>query len=207
MNIKSIRRKLERMPIATILLTAVNVIVFLITDMMSITGSYYLIEHGSLGYNSVLNHHELYRLVTHMFLHADEEHIFNNMLMLVVLGYYMEEYLGHLRFLILYFCSGFIAACTSMVYNMMQMNLTPSIGASGAIFGLMGGFIFLVWHLRQQQEQVDPRRLLLAVVISFYGGASSQGIDMMAHAGGFLSGIPCAALLSLTRNRKGRNKK
>lgn len=207
MNIKSIRRKLDRIPIATIVLIAANVLIFLVTDIMNMKGSYYLIEHGSLGYDPILNHHELHRLFTHMFLHADEGHLLNNMLMLAVLGYYMEEYLGHTRFLILYFCTGFIAACTSMVYNMMQMDLTPSIGASGAIFGLMGSFVFLVWHLRQQQQSVDPRRLLLAVAISFYGGVSSQGIDMMAHAGGFLSGMPCAALLSLTRNRKGRNKK
>ena len=207
MNIKSIRRKLDRIPIATIVLIAANVLIFLVTDIMSIKGSYYLIDHGSLGYDPVLRHHELHRLFTHMFLHADEGHLLNNILMLAVLGYYMEEYLGHIRFLILYFCTGFIAACTSMVYNMMQMDLTPSIGASGAIFGLMGSFVFLVWHLRQQQQSVDPRRLLLAVAISFYGGVSSQGIDMMAHAGGFLSGMPCAALLSLTRNRKGRNKK
>lgn len=207
MNIKSIRRKLERIPVATIILVAVNVMVFLITDVMAMKGSYSWIEHGSLGFDPILNHHELYRLLTHLFLHANEEHLLNNMLMLAILGYYMEEDLGHLRFLILYFCTGIIAACTSMVYNMMQMDFTPSIGASGAIFGLMGGFVFLIWHLRQQQQPVDPRRLLLAVAISFYGGVNSQGIDMMAHAGGFLSGMPCAALLHLTRNRKGRNKK
>lgn len=207
MNRKTIQRKLESIPIITIVLVTINVLVFLVTDFTGMTGSYYLIEHGSLGYDPVLNHHEIYRLFTHMFLHADEEHLLNNMLMLSVLGYYMEEYLGHLRFVILYFCTGFIAACTSMVYNMMHMNLTPSIGASGAIFGLMGGYVFLVWHLRQQNQQVDPRRLLLAVAISFYGGINSQGIDVMAHAGGFLSGMPCTALLDLTRNRKGRKKK
>lgn len=199
MNKKEIQRKLESVPIATIILVSVNVLVFLITDLMNMTGSYYLIEHGSLGYDPILNRHELHRLITHMFLHADEGHLLNNMLMLAVLGYYMEEYLGHLRFVILYFCTGFIAACTSMVYNMLHMNLTPSIGASGAIFGLMGSYVFLIWHLRQQQQQVNPRRLLLAVAISFYGGVNSQGIDVMAHAGGFLSGMPCAALLNLTR--------
>ncbi|MDE6566426.1 MAG: rhomboid family intramembrane serine protease [Lachnospiraceae bacterium] len=207
MNIKSTQRKLELIPIVTIILVAINVLVFLVTDAMNMKGSYYLIEHGALGYDPVLNHHELHRLLTHMFLHADEEHLLNNMLMLAVLGYYMEEYMGHLRFLILYFCTGFIAACTSMVYNMMHMYLTPSIGASGAIYGLLGSYIFLVWHLRQQQQSVDPRRLLLAVAICFYGGVNSQEIDVMAHAGGFLSGMPCAALLNLTRNKKGRKKK
>ncbi len=204
---KAMQRKLKHIPLMTIILVAINVIVFLITDVMGMSGSYYLIEHGALGYDPVLNHHELHRLLTHMFLHADEDHLLNNMLMLAILGYYMEEYLGHIRFLILYFCTGFIAACTSMVYNMMQMDLTPSIGASGAIFGLMGSFVFLIWHLRQQQQSIDPRRLLLAIAISFYGGINSLEIDMMAHAGGFLSGMPCAALLNLTRNRKGRNKK
>lgn len=207
MNRKAIQRKLKSIPIVMIILVAINVLVFLVTDLMTITGSYYLIEHGSLGYDPVLKHYELYRLITHMFLHSDEGHLLNNMLILVVLGYYMEGYLGHLRFLILYFCTGFLAACTSMVYNMMHMDLTPSIGASGAIFGLMGGYVFLVWHLQQQQQQADPRRLLLAVAIIFYGGVTSQGIDVVAHAGGFLSGMPCTALLNLTRNRKGRKKK
>ncbi len=214
MRTKDLKRKLERIPVVTITLIGINVLVFLILDVLSISDHLYfidpyysLISYGSLGYDRVLNHHEFYRLITHMFLHGDEGHLFNNMLMLATLGYYMEEYLGHIRFGILYFCSGLIAAVTSMVYNMMQMDLTPSIGASGAIFGLMGGFVFMIWHQRQQQVEIDPRRLLLAVAISFYGGISSQGIDMAAHAGGFLSGIPFAALLNLTRYRKGRNTK
>lgn len=206
MKQKERQRKLASIPIATITLVIINVLVFLVTDIMSMGGSYYLIEHGAVGYDPVLNHHEFHRLITNMFLHADEEHLFGNMLSLVVLGYYLEEYLGHLRFVILYFCTGFIADCASMVYNMMQMDLTTSIGASGAIFGLLGGYVFLVWHLYQQQQEVNFRRLILAIVISFYGSIGNQSINVMAHAGGFLSGMPCTALLNLTRNRKGRKK-
>lgn len=199
-NIKSIKRKLDQIPIITIVLVAINVLIFLITDLTTL-GKTFLLEQGALGYSQIMHQHQFYRIITHMFLHMDQGHIFNNMLMLVALGYYIEEYLGHKRFLILYFCCGFLAGCTSIVYNMIQMDVTTSIGASGATFGLLGSFIYILWR---NQQGLNIQRLGLVLVVSFYGGFSQGGIDNAAHVGGFLLGIPCIALLDLTRNRKGR---
>lgn len=193
-------------PVGTIILIAVNVIVFLCTDLlMTEPGSF--IEKGADGYYLVFHNHEYYRLITSMFLHADLDHIFNNMLVLAVLGYYIEENMGHFPFLVLYFCSGILAGCTSNVYNMLQMDLTTSIGASGAIFGLMGGIVFMVWHQHRNHRELDLRRLGFMVFLSLYGGFTSQGVDNAAHVGGFLSGILITALLYLILNRKGRNTK
>ncbi|MDO4166545.1 MAG: rhomboid family intramembrane serine protease [Eubacteriales bacterium] len=191
-------------PTATIILIAINVIVFLYTDLFLLSPATF-IANGASGYYPVLHDHEYYRMVTSMFLHADLDHIFNNMLVLGVLGYYIEENMGHLRFLMLYFCSGLLAGCTSIVYNMLQMDLTTSIGASGAIFGLMGGIVFMVWHQHRNHRELDLRRLAFMVFLSLYGGFTSQGVDNAAHVGGFLSGILVTALLYLTLNRKGRN--
>lgn len=206
MNLKPIKRKLDRLPIITAVLTGINVLMFLITDLIPGVGSVFF-EYGSLGYQNVIHQHQFYRLITHMFLHLDQDHIFSNILLLVMLGYYIEDYLGHTRFLILYFCCGFLAGCTSIVYNMIYMDPTTSLGASGAVFGLMGSYIYMIWRNQQGQQVMDIRRLAFVLVIIFYGGFSQGGIDNAAHVGGFLCGIPCVAILDLTRNRKGRKKR
>lgn len=191
-------------PIVTIALIAINVIVFLFTDLF-FWGSNWFMEKGAEGYDPVLHDHEYYRMITSMFLHANLDHIFNNMLLLGVLGYYIEEELGHIRFFILYFCSGLLAGGTSMVYNMTQMNLVTSIGASGAIFGLMGGLAALIWHLHREDRKISFSRLALMIFLCLYCGFASEGTDNAAHVGGFLSGIVLTTLLYPNLFRKGRN--
>lgn len=200
MNMKQIKRKLDKVPIITIVLVSVNALIFMISDLTPLGGQF-LYDYGELGYYPVIYQHQFYRIITCMFLHQGSDHIFNNMMMLITLGYYLENYLGHSRFLVLYFSSGFLAGCTSIVYNMIQMDTTPSVGASGATFGLMGAFIYILWR---HQQELDIRYIVLALIVSFYNGFNLNGIDTAAHVGGFLFGIPCIALLDLTRNRKGR---
>ena len=97
-------------PVITILLVAANVIIYLYTEM---TGSSletnHMIEMGAMYQPLFLEGQEYYRIITHFFLHFGAEHLGNNMISLIVLGYAIEGNIGRIRFLILYFMSGIIA--------------------------------------------------------------------------------------------------
>lgn len=174
----------------------INIIIFILTDFidLSLNGAS-PVDKGSLSWDMVLNHHQFYRLFTCMFLHAGIDHIFNNMLVLFFIGNYVEQYTGRIRYLIIYFSSGIIAGCTSMVYNMMQYDYTESIGASGAIFGIMGALLCILLFRHSHEHNLDLRRVAFMVLLSLYGGFTSQGVDNAAHIGGFLGGILVTTLL------------
>lgn len=183
-------------PAVTIVIVAINVIVFLFSDLLS-GKTQEILDWGALGYLSITEQQEWYRFITSMFLHLDGEHIFNNMVVLIFIGSYLEKYLGHGKYLILYFSAGLLADCTSMLYNIMTNDPTPSVGASGAIFGVMGGLVVAILQTHRQKRQIDIRRIAFMIFFSLYGGFTSQGVDNAAHVGGFLSGVLFCILLSL----------
>lgn len=189
---------------ANITLVIINIIVFIITDFITPpdTGTS-LINKGSLSWEFVINWHEYYRIFTYMFLHAGPGHIFNNMVVLLFIGSYIEQYASWLEYLIIYFSSGIIAGCTSMVYNMAVYNYTQSVGASGAIFGLMGSLLCIILANRHNTQGFSLRRVLFMVFLSLYGGITSQGVDNAAHIGGFLGGFLITwFILAFTGNSK-----
>lgn len=178
----------------TLALIIINVVIFLLTDLFLPWTSDPL-EWGGLSWNHFLHDHQYYRIITSMFLHNGLDHIFNNMLVLWVIGSYLEQHIGRISFLILYFSSGILAGCTSMVYNITQNDYAVSVGASGAIFGVMGALVYVLWEQHRNHHDLDLRRVLLMVFLSLYGGFTSQGVDNAAHIGGFVSGLLITAIL------------
>lgn len=184
---------------ATAALVAANILIFLRTDFINLLGQENIwIERGALSWHAVFFEQEYYRMLTSMFLHNDIEHISNNMIVLFFFGIYMEQELGRVRYLILYFCSGLLAGCTSMVYNMMQNDYITSIGASGAIFGVMGGFFTLIL-LHRRQNGISRNRVAFAIFLSIYSGVTAQGVDNAAHIGGLAAGILVTLLFHFTK--------
>lgn len=188
---------------ATFVLILINVLVFLKTDVADLTGGEDIwIDKGCLSWYHFFYHHQYYRIFTCMFLHGGIDHIFNNMLCLFFMGSFLEQHIGTLRFLILYFSSGIIAGFTSMVYNMLLGINTLSIGASGAIFGITGGLLALVLFHRNDME-IDYRQMIFAAFLSLYSGLTDQGVDNAAHLGGFLGGLLLGLLAGIRRQSHG----
>lgn len=187
---------------ATAILILINVLIFLKTDIASLTGGEDAWIHmGCLSWYQVFYQHEYYRVLTCIFLHGGIDHLFNNMLCLFFMGSFLEQHIGTLRFLILYFSSGIIAGFTSMVYNMLLGVNTLSIGASGAIFGITGGLLALVLFHRKEIE-IDYRQMIFAAFLSLYSGLTDQGVDNAAHLGGFLGGLLLGLLVGIRRQRQ-----
>lgn len=199
-----IRHNLSLCNTAIILL---NVVIFIIVEVFrSITNAYEVFDYAALSWIEVLKHGEYYRLITHMFLHADIEHLFNNMLLLFFIGSALEGLVKKYQYLLIYFFSGIAAGVVSIVYSeniYNQLNSfvaefyqgSISVGASGAIFGVVGAFAYIAIKNKGKIDGFSSRRMLLFIVLSLYSGFTSQGIDNAAHVGGLVSGFLLAIVL------------
>ncbi len=179
----------------TILIVA-NILIYIIVNIISRErGKEYLVLSGALYWPAIVHTKEYYRLITYMFLHANVTHLSNNMLVLFFLGDNLERAAGKWRFLGVYFGSGIIAGLVSMYYNMANHYNVISVGASGAIFGVVGAMVNIVIRNKGRLENISTRQMVLFVVFSLYGGLTSQGVDNAAHIGGLISGFILAGIL------------
>ncbi len=196
--------KENKLPVLTLLLVGINVLVYLYVEWKG--SSYdadFMLRMGAVSEPLIIEQHEIYRLVTHFFLHFGFEHLVNNMLSLLVLGYAIENVLGSIRYLILYFLSGILAGAASIVYNISIVHEnTVSCGASGAIYGLTGALLCLLimGNRNRRRRTTEVPRYLLFIGLSLYSGSQDPTIDNAAHIGGFVVGF--VVCLIMTRMKR-----
>ena len=196
-------RKLKLFMLINTIIIAINIIVFLVMHYTkAFGGEGPMVEGGALSWYLVKEQKEYYRVITSMFMHADWSHLFNNMVVLLFVGVNLERAAGKIKYLFLYFGTGIIAGITSIGYNMWKEyaefsyeHTVFSIGASGAIFGVVGAMLYIVIANRGQLEDLSTRQMILFVVFSLYGGISNAQIDQAAHIGGFIAGLLLAIIV------------
>lgn len=186
------------MPIVSGLLVAINVIVYLICTF---TGNL-LYNMGRLDVTSVIVNGEYGRVVWSMFLHSNISHIFNNMVILFFLGSMIEKEVGHIRYAILYFLSGIGGGALSLLYKAMTFDLSGSIGASGAVFGLDGALLALILFSGRGMSNISPNRVILMIILSLYNGFTGENIDNAAHIGGLITGFLVGIVICIIDKRK-----
>ncbi len=195
-------QKSKALPIVSVTLVVLNVMVFIICTF---TGDL-LYNMGELGVQGVLLRKEYGRIVSAMFLHSDFNHIFNNMVILFFLGAMIEKEIGHIRYLLIYFLSGIGGNLLSLGYKVVTLETACSIGASGAVFGMDGVLLALVFFSGKHMQNVTPFRVLLMIGYSLYSGFTGQNIDNAAHVGGlvigFLSGSAICIVDRISRKIK-----
>ena len=206
--------------VCTIILIAVNVAVFFILSLFGDTeDAVFMMQHGAMYSDFVIQDHEYYRLFTCLFLHFGIEHLLNNMVILGALGWNLElqtgkiRFLliywnlelqtGKIRFLLIYFGSGLFGNVVSLIFHGAAQEYTVSAGASGAIFGLMGALLGVVIANHGRLGRLSRRGMLVMVALSLYFGLSSSGVDNYAHIGGLVCGFLLAFILY--RKRRGRD--
>ena len=143
-------------------------------------------------------------LITAMFMHGGIAHIAGNMLFLWIFGDNLEDKMGHFRYFFFYLLCGIIASLTHVFsdYLFGEDHLIPSLGASGAISGVMGGYLilfptrrvtilFIIFFIRVPAFIVLGSWILLQVAngTGYLGGSEASGIAYAAHIGGFLAGL------------------
>ena len=163
-------------------LIAINVAIYLVTVFQSQsttpTGS---IVTRYLLYGPAVAHGDWWRLVTSMFLHASILHIGFNMYILWVMGTPVEQYLGKARYLALYFVSGLAGAAGAL----LAQPYTPVLGASGAIFGVLGAMMILEWQVTGRLAGQAAALIAINLLLSFVSPHISWG----GHVGGLIGGI------------------
>lgn len=155
--------------------------------------------------NALILQGQYWRFVTPIFLHANALHVGLNMLNLVVLGVFLERLAGHYRFLLIYLVTGVISIITSFYFSPQEI----SVGASGAIFGLVGAYsVFVLVHRRAFSRGGLPALLWLVLIIGVNLGFGFiiPNVDNYAHVGGLLSGCLLGWwFMPLYKNAPGRS--
>jgi membrane associated rhomboid family serine protease len=146
-------------------------------------------------FGPLLEQGEWWRLVTAAFLHYGPIHLLLNMVALYWFGSLLEERIGSGRYLLLYLVSGIAGSAGALLWS--GGFLTPTVGASGAIFGILGAGLVL----ERQRDYVFGGSALGVIVINFVFTFSISGISKGGHIGGLVGGIICA--LGLTRFGRG----
>lgn len=137
-----------------------------------------------------------FRLFTSVFMHAGLLHLGFNMYVLFLLGTPLERVLGHGRFLTLFLVSGLGGAVASYAFSPV---MTLSVGASGAIYGLMAGYIVIARRLDAEATQI-----IVLLAINVVLGFVLSGVDWRAHLGGAAVGAVTALVLTTGRGQRGR---
>ena len=155
-------------------------------------------------------------ILTSMFLHAGWMHIGGNMLFLWIFGDNLEDQMGHVGFLIFYLACGILAALAH-IYS-APGSTVPTVGASGAIAGVMGGYLLLFPRARVDVVVIIviffrvftlPASVMLGIwfALQVFGGFSTPaeggGVAFWAHAGGFIAGIVLTLPVWLRRGGAG----
>ena len=168
-------------PIITYALIIINMLVYFIPMLLgnSDTVITYLGSYGPF-----VKMGEYYRLISSAFVHANLAHLLFNMYALWIIGMQLESFIGKWRFLVVYL---FSAVCGSL----LSVVVTPdalSVGASGAIFGLLGALLYFGYHYRIYLGTVIKSQIIPLIVVNLILGFMFPGIDNAAHIGGLIGG-------------------
>ena len=203
----------ERFPVITVLLIAVNIAVFFYELSLEAAGRLdgFLTQYGMIPYEITHGVSLVPRgfpvfltLVTSMFLHGGWLHIGGNMLYLWIFGNNVEDSMGRVRFVVFYLGCGLIAGLAQIAVG--PASLVPNIGASGAIAGVLGGYLLLfprakVTTLVFLVVFITVVQLPAVVVLLFWfllqlfnglavsGSGAGSDVAYFAHIGGFVAGL------------------
>jgi rhomboid protease GluP len=167
--------------------------------MLSLRGSTedgsFMLQHGAMYEKYIIEGKEYDRLIRSMFLHFGLQHLLYNMIMLGALGANLEPVLGRIRFVSIYLISGIAGNLASLAYHHITQQTVVSAGASGAIFGLMGAYVWMTVRFQTSNAIYLGKGALLLIAMGLFYGLGTQGIDHAAHIGGFVCGLLLAIVL------------
>ena len=185
-------------PIATFIMLGVIVLVYiygLITNIDALGFKYCVMR------TLVVDYGQIYRLLTGTFIHVEFLHLLCNAYALYAIGSLTENFYGKKKFFVIYFVS---ALCGSLLSIVMQD--VPSVGASGAIFGLLGSLLYFGYHYRVYFGSVLLQKIVPIVILNLAIGFMSNTIDNFAHIGGLIGGVLISKALGINSKDKKSDK-
>ena len=188
-------KKVERVfkpkfPTITYAILAINIIIFVIPLLYGQSEAMvaqFCIHGPSIRYG------HYYRLFTGLFLHGSIFHLIFNSYALYVIGSQIESFLGKFKFAVIYLAGGVMGSLFSITFN----GNAASIGASGAIFGLMGALVYFGYHYRVYLGNVIKSQIIPLIVFNLVLGFVMTGVDNSAHIGGLIGGTLATVALGI----------
>lgn len=183
-------------PVVTILLT-IHILVFLLYKL-SFFGVGHWIYNQGIGWNQMIAEGQWWRLITPIFLHANIPHVLFNSFTLFLFAPALEVMLGKSKFIIGYLGAGVIGNIATFY---LQNNTYMYLGASGAIFGLFGFYLFLVLFRKELIGKDNSTIIITILVISLIMTFLQANIDILGHLFGLLGGLLLAPILFYNRRK------
>ena len=180
-------------PIITYALIAINVIIFLLGMILNLSDTFINLFAN---YGPLVTEGQYYRLFTSMFIHANLFHILFNMYALYLLGSQAEGIFGKGKFLVIYILSGISGSLLSILLNQGAV----SVGASGAIFGILGALLYFGYNNRVYLGNTLIREIVPVILINLAFGFMMTGVDNFAHIGGLIGGLTTAMAVGFYSN-------
>lgn len=196
-------KNFRELPYMTAVIVFINVTVYLVLEIMGDTeDAIFISGHGGMNPYFILNHNEWWRILTACFIHFGAIHLLNNMVIFCCVGSRLERAAGHLRFTVIYLISGISGGLLSYAMMLQTGDYAVSAGASGAVFGTIGGLLWAVIDHRGRFEGLTSRGMIIMIILSLYFGFSTIGVDNWSHLGGILSGFIITAVLYHRKHQK-----
>ncbi|WP_085993430.1 rhomboid family intramembrane serine protease [Oceanobacillus senegalensis] len=192
---RSIKEFMENYPIVSTLVI-IHLVLWLIIDFLALPFGI-AIENWGIGMNFLIAEGQYWRLFTPIFLHGDLMHAIFNSFSLVLFGPALEQMIGKSKFLLAYFGAGIIGNIGTFFFGPLNY---WHLGASGAIFGLFGIYIFMVMNRKHLIDQGSAQVITTILIIGLIMTFLRSGINIYAHLFGFIGGFIIAPL-ALTNAR------
>lgn len=184
-------------------LVLINIGVFIILSFLgNVNDPSFMAEHGALVLDRIVEGKEYYRILTSMFIHFGADHLFQNMLILLIMGCRLERICGWWKYLLIYMGSGIAGSIASLCFTLKAQPYIVSAGASGAIFGVLGGIlgmilIDVVRKKRQRIKDIGMFGMIFTICAALSYGFFETGVDNAAHLGGLVGGLIITVLGTL----------
>lgn len=183
----------------TYILMGLCFLMYIVTLIMGSSNVIYLILGAN--YAPLIKNGEIFRLITYAFLHGSIIHLLVNMYSLFIVGRQIENNFGKVRLLIIYFISALSGGLLSALFSD-----GISIGASGAIFGLLGALLYFGLHFRLYLTDALISKIIPIIILNLLIGFTVTGIDNACHIGGLIGGFLASMAVGVpeVENKKDR---
>lgn len=179
----------DRVLTASNVFVILNLLVYLYTASQGdVLDADYLLKCGGL--IAPLTSETLYTLLSYSFIHAGFSHLIGNMLSLYFLGNIVERYIGMLRYIALYVAGIFGSAAMILIDCSINENYhTVYVGASGAIYGLLGAFVVMVITDKRIRKMFTLNDIIFYLIITVSVATTMKNVAHWGHIGGFITGV------------------
>lgn len=201
---RSVKEFIQFYPVVSIIVI-INLALWLFIDVLQLNFAMDFYKWG-IGHNFAVYHGEYWRLFTPIFLHAGFAHVAFNSFSLVLFAPALEQMLGKIRFIFAYLTTGIVGNLGTYIID--PTSNTFHLGASGAVYGIFGIYIYMVLFRKDLIDQVNSQIIKTIFVIGLLMTFITPNINIPAHIFGFIGGFALSPLLlinvrpfSMARNR------